>query len=208
MDFMNFFDMFNGGKTNAAESQIDSLNGDVADFRKAATDANAYIDPFYAAGKGQLDPYMQNMGAMLDPKKFYADMMSGYQMSPNAQTQMKYGTDSAMAAANASGMRGSSNLLGNVNATSQNIANQDMQQYFQNLMGIHGQGFGAQGNMVNMGFGAGGQMGGNIMNAANMQAQLSAAKAQAEASKSQGQAGDMMNMLNMGMSAAPYLMML
>lgn len=190
---MGMFDsvtnVLSGGQQQGYEDLEKMLREGMGQFKQYAGQANALLDPFYQAGKGQMNPYMQNYQRLLDPQHFYHDMMNGYQTSPEAQRQMQMGTDAAMKAASASGMLGSTNLLNQVNENSQGIMRADQDNWFNKMSGMFNQGLGHQQGMVGMGYGAGGQMGNNLMNLGNalMQGFGNVGQAQLGQNMAQGQ---------------------
>jgi len=165
--FDSITDFFSGGQQGGYEDMEKRLREGMDEYRKNTGQANALMDPYYQAGKGEMNPYMDNYKRMLDPNKFTEDMMKGYETSPGAQRQLKMGADSAMNAASASGMLGSSNLLNQVNEESQGIMKADQNNYLDRQLGIYNNGLGQQQGMVNMGYGAGQQMGNNYMQQGN-----------------------------------------
>jgi len=192
---MSFFDsignMFSGGQADGYGDMMKQIQAAMDMAQRNAGQANALIDPFYQAGKGQLNPYMANYQRLLNPQQFYQDMMKGYETSPQAQRQLQMGTDAAMKAASASGMLGSTNLLNQVNENSQGIMRADQDNYYNKMNQSFNTGLGHQQGTVNMGYGAGVQQGNNLMNLSQLMAQLYGNMGQAQMGKSQADASGM-----------------
>lgn len=192
-DATNFF---SGGKQQGAEELLKYLQQGTDQMQGYTQQANSLLNPYRDIGLGQTNALQQAIARMTNPGQFYGDMMSNYQMSPAAQYQMKTGTQNALNAANASGMLGSSDMLRDINRSSQNIANQDMQQYFGNMMGINDRGLNLSQGLFNSGFGATGQMSNNLNSLGQAIAQMYAQMGGAANQQQQAKMGGLGNLFS------------
>lgn len=178
-DYFNPTTMFGGGDARG-------------DADRGFNQANGYMQPYYNGGVNDYNQYqqwLQSQGKMLGqygnpadwqwkhagmaPDQFYNQMMQGYQESPQAKYAMNAMTNATDHAASASGMLGSGAYGKALNQNANQISQNDMQQYWNNVMGAMGaqSGFinnfqGQQNNWQNgmrwgagMGFNAGQNMG-------------------------------------------------
>ncbi len=122
-----------------------------------------YLNPYQQAGTQALGQYQGYLNQFQDPNQYYNNVMSNYQQSPAAQFQIQQGEQSANRAAAAGGNVGTPAEQKALMQYSQGVSNQDMQQYFNNQMGISNQYGQGLGNLMNQGFGAAGQMNQNRM---------------------------------------------
>lgn len=198
---MAFFDeitnFLSGGKQKGAEQWSDTLGYGMNEMRGNAQKASDYLNPYNQAGMGQMGSLQSMIARMMNPGQFNKDLMSGYSTSPQAQHQIAIGNDATTNAALAAGMGGSTPHLNQINEQSQQIANRDGQQYFQNMMGINDKGMGASQHMYDSGQNAATNQGGfwSALNGmlGNMYNNQGQAKSQAE----QGKMGGLMNLASM-----------
>lgn len=128
-----------------------------------------YIERGQRSGNMLEDQYK---GLLSDPGAMYNKMGQGYQQSPGFQWQLGQGMNAAENAAAAGGMAGSPQHQQQAATMATGLANQDYNNYMQNVLGMYGQGMqGAQG-MNQMGYGAsselGNSMANHLMNQGNM----------------------------------------
>lgn len=188
-------DVFGGGQQEGYEELMKMLQQGMGEMKGYTNEANALLSPYRDIGMGQTNFLQQAIANMSNPNEFYNKMMSGYQESPMATRQRQMGTNDALAAASASGMTGSSDLLSQINQQSQNISNQDQQKYFNNMMGINNQGLGMAQNLYNTGYGATGQMSGNLSSLARAVADMYGQMGQAKMGQAQAGNQGLMGML-------------
>jgi hypothetical protein len=150
--------------------------------------AQQYQNPFFQAGQGAIAPYQHMLGQMSNPQDFYRNIMGGYQQSPAAQYQQQQGMRAAQNMGSASGLTGSSPLMQQAQQNAQNISSQDMQNYFNNIMGIQGGAMQGYGNLMGMG-----QNSANSMS--NLLSQLGGGMANGAYGQQAGQNQDQSNML-------------
>lgn len=190
-DYFNPSTMFGGGDARG-------------DADKGYNQANGYMQPYYQGGVNDYNQYQQNLqnqGQMLgkygnpadwqwqhanmSPDDFYNQLMQGYQQSPQAKYAMNQMTNATDHAASASGMLGSGAYGKALNQNANQISQNDMQQYWNNVMGGMNQQSGAinnfQGQQANYqnglrwgadtGFNAGSNMGNWAVGEGNTNAQ-------------------------------------
>lgn len=139
-----FDDIFSGGKQAAAQRLGKGQQRAMEEYQGAWGDERGYLNPQLGGAFGNQDA----MHAMLDPNQFYSNMMQGYEMSPAAQREMQAGEGAIGNAMAAQGMGGSSQAAQDASQYAHQFTSDDMQRYFQNQMGIFGQGMGAGQNLA------------------------------------------------------------
>ena len=161
-----------------------------SDINSGYNQAGQYMNPYYQGGTNdwnQWNPWNQNRAGQFqgnpmawqwgqigqDPSSFYNKEMAGYSMSPQAQFAMKNMQNSMNNNASATGMAGSGAFDKALQQNANGISSQDMQQYWNNIMGANNMQMGWENNYDNqqrewdqdmqngarMGYGAGGMMG-------------------------------------------------
>lgn len=102
-----------------------------------------YFEPWISAGKGALPTLQEQFGQLIsDPNALYNKFASGYKESPGYQWRQQQGQGAALNAAAAGGMAGTPQAQQQAAQISENIANQDFQNYLQSILGMYGQGLG------------------------------------------------------------------
>lgn len=120
--------------------------------------------PFLDAGTGAIPQYQQWLKGQQDPSKFINEQMSNYQESPYAQYLQQQSMRAGQNAASASGLMGSTPMMLEMQQNAGNIANQDQNQWLQNVLGINTQYGQGQQNLMQ-----GGQNAANSLSNINMQ---------------------------------------
>lgn len=137
--------------------------------RDPAKDANRYLDKIPGIGHDLYDPFINQgreaggilkdqYGRMLDPGKFMDDIMSKYKMSEGSmykRDQLGKGIGNAAAAG---GIAGTPEHQREYGEMANSIMSQDMQQYLENALNIHGRGVSGEQDFYNKGFGASGSL--------------------------------------------------
>jgi hypothetical protein len=77
------------------------------------------------------------LSKMSNSQDYIANILNGYQESPAAQMERKYGMQGMGNAASASGMLGSGAMMKSAADYNQQLTNRDMQQYLENNMGVN-----------------------------------------------------------------------
>lgn len=145
---MNPSDIFSalfGGGNNAPQAAMNNYNQIPGIYKQ-------YMDPYVNAGQHELGGYQNELNKMMsDPQGYIQNIMNGYHPSAQYQNQVHQATTAANNAASAGGTLGTgveqNQLAGEVN----NFANQDQQQYLNNVLGVHGQGMQGVGGIVQNG---------------------------------------------------------
>ena len=146
MSWLN--DFFNGGK-NPADSAMPYLN-------QIPGQASPYLDPYFQAGKGALNPLQEQYKSLLgDPGGFMNKIGSSYQQSPGFKSAMEQALTAGNHAAAAGGMAGTPQSQYQQMQMATGLANQDYNNWMQNALGLYGQGLTGEQGMAGMGQQAG-----------------------------------------------------
>lgn len=170
-----FDDVFGGGAGSAAHAQKKAQQRAMEEYQGAWGDEQGYLNPQLGGRFGG----MTAQQAMLDPNQFYSNIMSGYEMSPAAQREMASGQEALRNQMAAAGLSGSSNAMRDAAHFARDFTSNDMQRYFQNQMGIFGQGMGIGNNLASFRDLLGQRMG---------QGRIGIGQAEAQGALSRGQA--------------------
>jgi hypothetical protein len=131
-----------------------------------------YYDPYSQAGQRQIPGLEEQFGNLInDPGSIYNKLGSGYQKSPGFDFAMKQALQGAGNAAAAGGMAGSPQHEQQNMELATNLANQDFNQYMQNVLGMYNTGLSGSQDIMGKGMNAGDAMA--KMLAENMQNQAS-----------------------------------
>lgn len=177
------------GGTNPYDAASQYLNQMPGNIHK-------YFDPYVGMGNQLRGSLQDQLGQMVNnPNQLLNKFGSDYQQSPGYQFQVNQALGSANRAAAAGGMLGSPAEQVGVSGVVNNLANQDYQQYLNNVMGIYNNGLSGQMGLENQGFQATGDLVGGLNNylasmAQNQQAKYMAQqqqRAQQEAQRQQQQ---------------------
>jgi hypothetical protein len=106
-------------------------------YKKYATQAGSYQQPFYQAGVSSIAPYQESLSKMADPQEYFNSIMSGYSSSPYAKYEQQNAMNAATNSASASGLTGSTPLMMQEQQTASDISSQDMDKYFADILGIN-----------------------------------------------------------------------
>jgi len=143
--------MFGGGK-NPADAAMPYLN-------QIPGQTNQYLDPFFQAGKGALDPLQEQYKNLLgDPGGFLNKMGANYQQSPGFKSAMEQALMAGNHASAAGGMAGTPQDQFNQMKMATDLSNQDYNNWMQNTLGLYGAGLSGQQGMAGMGQQAGQSM--------------------------------------------------
>lgn len=121
------------------------------EYQKWIDKANGINKPYQEAGQHGLNNYQEWLDKQKDPTKFINDTMNDYQESPYAQYLQKQAIRAGNNAGSASGLTGSTPLIQQMQQNAGNIANQDQNQWLQNVLGINTQYGQGQNNLINAG---------------------------------------------------------
>ena len=161
-------DFTSGGYNQASQGYGNGINA----VNGAYNDATKFMTPWWQSGMNGLDMYQGGINAMQNPVAFENNIMSQYQMSPQAQFQMKQGQNGMNAAAAAGGTLGSTGAMKDMDMFNQQVTNTDMTNFLNRSLGVNSEFLNNAGNLAGMGMNAGGQMGNWSMDRAADLAQL------------------------------------
>jgi hypothetical protein len=187
----NFFGgLFGDGNASDAANQY---YGQIPDILKQ------YLGP-YADRGNQVFPGLQNQYNQLmnDPGGLLNKLGQGYKQSPGYQFQVNQATEAANHAAAAGGMLGSPEHQQNVANMTNNLANQDYNQYLGKVLNMYGHGLSGEQTIYNTGAGASGNLGENLANSLMNQGNLAY-------SNGVNQNQSMQQLLGLLLSAGMYL---
>jgi gas vesicle protein len=150
-----------------------------------------YLQPYIGAGHNAMGTVQGQYGDLLNnPGDMLSKMGAGYQQSPGYQYNVDQMTKAANNAAAAGGYIGSPQQQEYMAKQIGGLANQDYNQYLNNVMGLYGQGLQGMGNINQMGFQASGMANQTLSDMLKAQAQLAYADAMNKAnSQSSGFGG-------------------
>lgn len=136
-----------------------------------------YYDPFIQRGVGAQDQASAAYERMLqNPTSFVEQIMSSYKPSQGYDFRKRNAVDAARNSAASGGFSGTYNDQLQQAGIADNLLSQDMQQYLQNILGVHNTGLAGQQHVGDMGFQAAGSLADYIGNALGSQANLSHAQ--------------------------------
>lgn len=107
-----------------------------------------------------------------DPSSFVEQIMASYQPSKGYDFRKKNAMNAARNSAAAGGFSGTYNDQAQQSELADGLLSQDMQQYLQNILGVHGTGLAGHQNVANMGYNAAGSLADYTGNAYGAQAQM------------------------------------
>lgn len=143
--------MLHGGK-NPADAAMPYLN-------QIPGQTSQYLDPFFQAGKGALNPLQEQYKNLLgDPGGFLNKMGENYQQSPGFKSAMEQALMAGNHASAAGGMAGTPQDQFNQMKMATDLSNQDYNNWMANTLGLYGQGLSGQQGMAGMGQQAGQSM--------------------------------------------------
>ena len=134
------------------------------------------LGPYNQFGKNAGNQLQNQLGQLLNnPSALLKMFGQGYQQSPGYQFSVDQATNAANRAAAAGGMAGSPQEQAQLASTVTGLANQDYNQYLQNVLGLYGQGLGVGENMFGVGATAANNLAKGLQSNLTNQAQMGAA---------------------------------
>lgn len=127
---------FLGGAFGDSGKPYDAAMNQYQDWANKAQKAQ---NPFLQAGQGAIGNFQNWLSTMQNPSGFINNLMGQYQQSPWAKYQQQQAMRAGTNAASASGLTGSTPFAQQLQQTSANISNEDMQNWLQNVLGINTQ---------------------------------------------------------------------
>lgn len=110
-----------------------------------------HAGPWSQMGHNAGNAFNQRLGEMGNGQDFYNNTMAGYNESPWARFQQQQGVRAGNAMGSASGLGGSTALANYMQQNAQNLSSQDMQNYFNQRMGINRDYLSGQNQLMNYG---------------------------------------------------------
>lgn len=107
--------------------------------------------PYMNAGTQGLGNYQDWLSGMKNPSQFINDLMGNYQASPYTQFLQQQAQNAGINSGSASGLTGSSALAQQMQQNATNIAQQGIDSWLQNVLGINNQYGQGQQNLINFG---------------------------------------------------------
>jgi hypothetical protein len=164
---------------------------------------NPYFQPYINAGQ-QTSPQLQQLYSQLSssPGNFYNWLGTGYHESPGYQFKLQQGLGAAGNAAAAGGFLGTPMHQQNATQIAEGYANQDFNDYLNQVLGLFQGGIAGQEGIANKGYGASQRYGENLGNVLGQQAQYGYA---GKAGENQGKTQNWANIVGGLSQAAPWL---
>lgn len=148
--------------------------------------------PYLDAGTGAIGDYQKWLQGQQDPSKFINGLMQNYQQSPYTSYLQQQAQNAGTNMGSASGLSGSSALAQQMQQNAGNIAQQGMDSWLQNVLGINTQYGQGQQNLM-----TGGQNAANSL--MNMYNQMSQQMGDAAYGKEAGKQNDLWNTIGGGL---------
>jgi hypothetical protein len=131
------------------------------------------LGPYNQFGKNAGNQLQNQLGQLLNnPGALLQQFGQGYQQSPGYQFNVNQALGAANRAAAAGGMAGSPQEQAQLASTVSGLANQDYQQYLNNILGLYSGGLNVGENMLGVGAGAANQLAQGLQSNLTNQAQL------------------------------------
>jgi len=169
--------------------------------------ATSFMQPWQTAGVGGLEAWQAGLEPLAKPQDVYAQLLEGYQLSPQAQFEQQQALEQSIASGAATGMLGSGASAKALADYTQQLSSRDIQNYINNISRIYGGYLGGESGLAGMGEQAAGTMGGWAMGAgqslADLTQQLGQISAMQEAQRQRGALGAITGATGM---VAPYFM--
>ncbi|CAB4128651.1 hypothetical protein UFOVP100_53 [uncultured Caudovirales phage] len=127
-------------------------------YQRYANQSQAAQQPYQQAGQQAIGNYQNWLQGQQDPTKFINEAMGHYQESPYAHYLQQQSMRAGQNAASAQGLTGSTPFAQQLQQNAGNIANQDQNQWLQNILGINTQYGQGQQNLMQGGQNAANQL--------------------------------------------------
>ena len=171
--------LFGGHQPNPADAAIPYLN-------KIPGNLSRYLSPYVGSGQNALSTLQGQYGGLINnPSSMLAGFGKNFQEDPGYQWNLKQGENAITNAAAAGGMAGSPMHQQQAGQLASNLANQQYQNYLQNVMGLYGQGMAGEQGLNQLGFQGSEDMAQGLAQALMQQANLAYA-GQANQNQQQG----------------------
>lgn len=123
-------------------------------YQQWANKAQGVQQPYLDAGTNAIGSYQDWLKGMQDPSKFMNNLMGQYQQSPYTTYLQQQAQNAGVNAASASGLTGSTPFMQQQQQNATNIAQQGLDSWLQNVLGINTQYGQGQQNLMTGGQGA------------------------------------------------------
>lgn len=167
-------------------------NKAMEEYQKYMQQAQQTQQPYLNAGQGAIGDYQSWLQGQKDPSKFINDQMKNYQESPYTNYLQQQAQNAGNNAASASGLMGSTPFMQQQQQNAGNIAQQGMNDWLQNVLGINTQYGQGQQNLM-----TGGQNAANSLT--NMYNQMGNNMGQSAYGQQAGKQQDFWNMIGGGL---------
>lgn len=162
-------------------------------YQEWANKSQGTQQPFLDAGTGAIGDYQKWLQGQQDPSAFMNNLMGQYQQSPYNSYLQQQSQAAGQNAASASGLMGSTPFMQQQQQNAGNIAQQGMDSWLQNVLGINTQYGQGQQNLMQ-----GGQNAANSLT--NMYNQMGQQMGEAAYGKEAGKKNDFWNTIGGGLS--------
>ena len=141
--------LFGGSKNNPA-------NAAMPYFNQIQGQTNQYMQPYFEAGRGALNPLQEQYSKLLgDPGGWSNKIGESYQQSPGFKSAMEQALAAGNHAAAAGGYAGTPTSQFQQEKMATDLANQDYNHWMANALGLYGQGLSGEQGLAGMGQQAG-----------------------------------------------------
>lgn len=196
---MSFLDnLFGGGQKKAAKEQAKAAERAMQERRAAEERARQDFRPYLQAGENALPQYQGMIDEMKDSPSFLDSLIKQYQPSLGYKNQYDEGQRAITQAMGAGGMYGSGDFFKALQGSGQNVANNDLQQYLANVLGIRGNAMNALGGITNQGYNSAANIANIAANTGQGLAQDQTNYGQAKANQSLANSNILTNILGIG----------
>lgn len=156
-----------GGGSNPANAAMPYLN-------QIPGQTNQYLDPFFQAGRGALNPLQGEYAKLLgDPGAWMNKIGESYQQSPGFKAAMEQALTAGNHASAAGGMAGTPQSQFEQMKMATDLTDQDYGNWMNKALGLYGQGLSGEQGMAGMGQQAGQSLADMIAQTLAQQANLS-----------------------------------
>jgi hypothetical protein len=175
---------------NPYDVYSDKMGGIPSQLQQYLQKALGYMSPYQKTGTNAMSDYFNMLRHGEDSQGMVNNIMGGYSESPSATFQRKQGLADISTGAAARGLLGSGSQARSMMNYGQDLTNQDMQQYLNNILGVRNSTMSGLGQLSRMGEQAAGQMGDWNMQTGDDIANIMAKIAEAQANSQQDSEND------------------
>ncbi len=180
--------VFGGGQGAAYNKMRGAANDAMETTRQYGSQQQAALNPFTSQSSNWINNYQQDLNKSRDPTAYFNELMGGYKQSPYAKQLTQQGQQALGAAAASSGMLGSGAYGQHSAEMAEDISSKDMQQYLNNVLGIHNNYMQGSQHLMNTGYDATQRLVDMLRSTGQDISSLFGQKGQAEAGQAQAHA--------------------